>query len=396
MVELTQPAYVTILARNFLPRALALSQSLLEHGDGRPLNVFLTDATPETELPEVEGVRWMYPAMLDAGERAILELAASYDLVEFATAVKPLVLRSLLEEHEQVAYLDPDTYAVSRMAELSPALDAGAGLVLTPHYLHPVPPQSEFSEGHLLHAGVYNLGFCAVDRRASDFLDWWWGHLRYECIHDPMDGLFVDQKWVDVGGVLFGGRRLEHHGYNVSFVNLHERPVGRDADGYVIEGTGDRLRLYHFHAFDPKQPEALTTRVALADPAASPEALQVLAREYAAVVLEKDALLGPQPHYVYDHDTEGERIPRRLRRAYLAATRAEPGAVPSPFVAVEAAVWKRWRRRARRVVRRQIVSNIAKGVRLALPEEYVNLKRRYPRLMSRLGGRVVERTGMWK
>ena len=121
----------------------------------------------------------MHPGMLDLAERTVLELAMSYDLVEFATAVKPLVLRSLLAEHEQVAYLDPDTYVVAPMEELCPALDASAGgIVLTPHYLRPVPPGSQFSEGHLLHVGAYNLGFCAVDRRAGEFLDWWWEHLR--------------------------------------------------------------------------------------------------------------------------------------------------------------------------------------------------------------------------
>jgi hypothetical protein len=37
----------------------------------------------------------------------------SYDLVEFATAVKPLLLTALLERTEQVFYLDPDTYVTS-------------------------------------------------------------------------------------------------------------------------------------------------------------------------------------------------------------------------------------------------------------------------------------------
>src|SRR3954453_19355754 len=146
-----QPAYFTILARNYLPAALALGESLRTHGDGTALAVLLIDATDETELPVIPGVRWMHPGMLDLDQRTMLELAMSYDLVEFATAVKPLVFQALLREHEQVAYLDPDTYAVSPMEEISPALDAsGGGIVLTPHYLHPVPEGSPFTEGHLL------------------------------------------------------------------------------------------------------------------------------------------------------------------------------------------------------------------------------------------------------
>jgi hypothetical protein len=136
---LAEPAYCTILARNYLPSALALGESLLVHGDGVPLTVVLIDATDETDLPDLPGVRWMHPDMLDLDERAVHELAMSYNLVEFATAVKPLVLQKLLAEHEQAAYLDPDTYVVSPMEELAPALDAGEGIVLTPHYLEPVP-----------------------------------------------------------------------------------------------------------------------------------------------------------------------------------------------------------------------------------------------------------------
>jgi hypothetical protein len=392
---MTQPAYCTILARNYLPAALALSQSLREHGDGVPLTVFLTDATAETKLPELEGVRWMHPGLLDLPKRAVHELAMGYDLVEFATAVKPLVLQALLREHDRVAYLDPDTYVVSPMEELSPALDASAGIVLTPHYLDPVPPGSEFTEGHLLHVGSYNLGFCAVDRRAGEFLDWWWGHLRDECLHDPIAGLFVDQKWVDLGSVLFGATGLRHRGYNVSFVNLHERPIAHDDDGYRIAGADDRLRLYHFHAFDPRRPKDLTTRFSLSDGHADQEALQTLAREYATVVLERERELGPQPDYLYATDSTGRRIPRRLRHAYRVAALAEPGMLPSPFVPEEAAAYERWRRGARGLVGRLILSDVAKGIRCAVPEEYGNLKRRLPGVTSRLREHFVEKTGMW-
>ncbi len=52
---MTTPAYCTILARNYLPSALTLSDSLRRHGSEFPLAVFLTDATPETELPEITG-----------------------------------------------------------------------------------------------------------------------------------------------------------------------------------------------------------------------------------------------------------------------------------------------------------------------------------------------------
>lgn len=391
-------AYCTILARNYLPGALALADSLRRHGSEQPLHVFLIDVGPDERLPEIEGVRWMSPWSLDLDERTVLELAMSYELVEFATAVKPMLLLKLLEQYERVAYLDPDTYQVSDMDELAPALDDGAGIVLTPHYLRPVPPGGAFTEGGLLVVGVYNLGFCAVDRKAQDFLHWWWGHLRRECIHDPLAGLFVDQKWVDIGSVLFGATSLQHYGYNVGVGNLHERPIARDADGYHIASSGDRLRLFHFHAFDPEQPEALYTRarttrhVELSDS----EALGDLSREYAAAVLEKRALLGPQPGYPYNADSRGRPITRRTRHAYrVAAAGADGVALPSPFIAAEADAYDRWRRSARGLSTRLVLSDLAKGIRCALPEEYGILRRKLPGLTRRLRERYVEDSGMW-
>lgn len=392
------PAHVTILARNYLPRALMLADSLREHGSEHPLVIFLTDARPETELPEVEGVRWMRPADLDQlSERAVLDLAMSYDLVEFATAVKPLVLQVLLREFEQVIYLDPDTYVTSPMAELGPALDASTGVVLTPHYLEPVPPGSSFSEGHLLHVGVFNLGFCAVDRKGAGFLDWWWGHLQSECLHGPLDGLFTDQKWVDLGAVLFGATALRHYGYNVSVANLHERPIERDAEGYYVASSGDRLRLMHFHAFDPQRPDDLYGRVSSKSngAGAGTEALGELARDYAAKLIGKQQEIGQQPDYVYWTDTTGRRISRHMRHAYRQAVLESPGSLPSPFVAAEAEDYERWRRSARKTAGRLVLSDLAKGVRCALPDEYDALKKRFPGLARSLRGRYVDDKGMW-
>ncbi|MDT4976337.1 MAG: hypothetical protein QOG98_2095 [Pseudonocardiales bacterium] len=394
---MTAPAFCTILARNYLSKALTLSDSLRRHGSDTPLVVFLTDATAETELPEITGVRWMHPGSLDLPERTMLDLAMSYDLVEFATALKPLVLQSLLEEYEQVAYLDPDTYVTSPMLELGPALDAGAGIVLTPHFLEPTPAGQQFSEGHLLNVGVYNLGFCAVNRNAKEFLTWWWGHLSTECLHDPIAGLFVDQKWVDLGSVLFGATSLRHYGYNVGVGNLHERTVSRDADGYCIATTGDRLRLFHFHAFDPSRPDELSTRFtgSTAHLRADNAAVDDLCREYAAAVIANTERIGPQPDYIYGSDTTGRRITRRMRHAHRVAVLAEPGQVPSPFVADEAAEYEQWRRRSWRLAGRLMLSDVAKGVRCALPEEYESIKRRLPGLTRSLRGRYIEKSGKW-
>jgi hypothetical protein len=392
--------YCTILARNYLAKALALGESLRAHHPGSELVILLIDHRSDDELPSVDagaGAMLVSTAALGLPERTVLELAASYDLVEFATSIKPALFKRLLKSSDQVVYLDPDTYVTSPMAELTPALQASeGGIVLTPHFLEPVPPGLVFTEGHLLNVGVYNLGFCAVDRRSIEFLDWWWGHLQAECLHDPLAGLFVDQKWVDIGSTLFSASALRHYGYNVGIANLHERPVARDSDGYVISSSGDRLRLFHFHAFDSSSPHELTTRLdgSSAHLRAESEALDALCVEYAEILVAKERLLGEAPAYPYWNDTRGRPVSRHTRRVYR-QQRLAGVALPSPYVSTEADAYDEWRRSARRQVARGLLGDAAKSIRLALPDEYARVKDRFPRLTQGFRARFVARGGIW-
>ena len=166
--------------------------------------------------------------------------------------------------------------------------------------------------------GVNNLGFCAVDRRALPALDWWWSHLGTECLYDPLAGLFVDQKWMDIGSSHFQAASFRHAGYNVSVANLWERPLELDDAGYRIASTGERLRLFHFHAFDSSAPEKLSLRAqdSYAHLVQDDSVLLQLCKEYAAVLTSFEERLPPAPPYPYAKDTRGRTISRQLRRAY--------------------------------------------------------------------------------
>jgi hypothetical protein len=394
----TEVAYCTIIARNYLPKALALAESLRRHMDGAVLDILVTDADEQSSMVEFEGVRYLTTADLEIPARQLLELAAMYDVVEFATAVKPLLLTKLLSTYAQVSYLDPDTYVVSPMTELSPAIAASAnGLLLTPHFLDPSPPgQEHFSESHLLYVGVYNLGFCAVDRRALPFLQWWWGHLSTECVHDVLAGLFVDQKWVDIGSVLFGGSSFRHYGYNVSIANLHERAIQQDDMGYVVGAGPDRLRLFHFHAFDADKPEQLSARFSY-EADADAAAVTSLSYEYSRAVVSKRSLTGAPPPYRFGTDTTGRRISRRIRGAYRAGVLSgAAGQLPSPFVSSEAPAYEAWRRGAWKLVTRQLVGDAIKSARCVLPEEYGVLKDKFPKAAKAVSARYVPKTGIWR
>ncbi len=105
----------------------------------------------------------------------IRRLAGIYNVTELSTAVKPLLLRRLLDDGAgEVIYLDPDirVYGV-----LSDVVDLARRheIVLTPHTMRPFPVDGrEVDARFILSAGVYNLGFIAVGAAARPFLEWWW------------------------------------------------------------------------------------------------------------------------------------------------------------------------------------------------------------------------------
>jgi hypothetical protein len=392
------PTYCTILSTNYLPKALSLAESLRRHEGGAILRILLIDVAAHDQLPELAGVECLSTASLGLSRRSVRELVMSYDLVEFATAVKPLLLQTLLTESEQVVYLDPDTYLTAPMVELPGALATSTGgILLTPHFLGPPPPGADHSDGHLLLVGVNNLGFCAVDRRALPALEWWWSHLSTECLYDPLAGLFVDQKWMDIGSSHFQAASFRHAGYNVSVANLWERPLALDDDGYRIDSTGERLRLFHFHAFDSSAPEKLSLRAqeSYAHLVQDDSVLLQLCKEYAAVLTSYEEALPAAPPYPYATDTRGRTISRQLRRAYGRERQRSASPLPSPFEPSEAVAYERWRRRAWVAVGRGLAQEGAKCARIVLPEEYDRVKKRFPRLAGTLHSRFAGGSGSW-
>jgi hypothetical protein len=184
-------------------------------------------------------------------------MAAIYDVVELATAVKPTLLRHLLAEGgEPVAYLDPDIIVFRPLDEIE-RLAREDDIVLTPHTSVPLP-----DDGHLpgevafLEAGVFNLGFVAVGAGAVPFLDWWAERLSRRCLVATHQHLFVDQKWIDLVPCYFRHHVLRDPAVNVAYWNLPVRTLERRDDGWVVDGKP--LVFFHFSGYDPAKPHLLS------------------------------------------------------------------------------------------------------------------------------------------
>lgn len=387
--------YCSIVAQNYLPQALALYASIREVEPERVFVILVIDGNrSDLELGRPM-LRVLGTDALGLSDRELLDLATIYDVVEWSTAVKPVLLKFLLLEFEQVVYLDPDTYVVSPLVELETLIDQHH-VVLTPHLLEPITPGASFtSEVNSLTVGVHNLGFCAVGRGAVPFLDWWWSHLERECLIYPLLGLFVDQKWTDVGAVIFDAHSLRHYGYNIGHWNLHERPFSNEDAGLTMTSTSEPLRLFHFSGFDPRDPGAISVRqnVSLRNSGLGSDALDSLSREYAARVLDAEAVLGEKPRYGYERDTSGKRLSKRVRRTFrkdlLAEDRPTP---PSPFVDSERRAFARWRRESTGRLLSGAAADAAIAMKYAFPDSYGRLKSTLPQQFGWLRGALLKQS----
>lgn len=321
----------TIVARNYLAQASVLANSFLEqHPGSRFVTLVLDETEPRSEARY--DVVTPYDIGLDRSE--VHRMAAIYDIKEFATAVKPALLRTLLADGE-VAYFDPD------IEFFAPLLDVAKrarkyGIVLTPHTMSPLPRDGCLpDERMLLQAGIYNLGFIGVGAKALPFLDWWAERLARDCIVAVEQALFVDQRWIDFVPALYDHFILRDHGSNVAYWNLHERALTWTGEGYEVNGVP--LRFFHFSGFSPLRPDVVSShmgdrpRIRLDR---RPD-LRRIFTAYAEKLLDAGFAESGRLPYRFDFTTDGTPIDRSMRRLFrdrlIVAERSGTTEPPNPF-----------------------------------------------------------------
>ena len=242
----------TIIAKNYIAHARVLAQSYKEHHPEGTCHVLVIDDSEGYIDASSEPFELVTPAQLDIDDYE--HMAAIYDVLELSTAVKPWLLRYLLDGRslERVAYLDPDIRVYDRLDEIE-RLTGEHGLVLIPHITTPLPRDGKRpSEADILISGTYNLGFISLERGSAtdDLLDWWSERLKTDCVVAPDAGYFVDQRWMDfVHGVTPDFYVLRDPSYNVAYWNLHGRELTYHKGRYYVDGRP--LRFFHFSGFDP-------------------------------------------------------------------------------------------------------------------------------------------------
>jgi glycosyltransferase involved in cell wall biosynthesis/2-polyprenyl-3-methyl-5-hydroxy-6-metoxy-1,4-benzoquinol methylase len=303
----------TIIARNYLAQARVLARSFKQvHPDGNCTVLVIDDPAgyidPAAEQFELVTIH-------DIGLPDAERMAAFYDVMELSTAVKPWLLRTLLGRDgvDSVSYLDPDIQVFSSLAKIEEEA-VRHGIVLTPHFTEPLPRDGRKpSEEDILISGTYNLGFIGLGagETAEALLDWWSERLENECLNDPANGHFVDQRWIDLAPSFWPDLfLLRETSYNIAYWNLPTRNLESDGDGYRVDG--EPLRFFHFSGYDPRRPRDLSkhqNRVKLGgDPA-----LRRICDSYGALLKEAGYEETAKWPYGWDSTANGLKIDRIAR-----------------------------------------------------------------------------------
>lgn len=187
-------------------------------------------------------------------------VAFKYNIIELNTALKPSFMKFLHRERNvgKLLYFDPDISIFAPLAPIFEELDRHFAL-LTPHVLSPGTGEAILPDSAFLKFGVFNLGFIGFrfSEETLGLLNWW----ETQCLSfghfEPWEGIFVDQKWMNLIPCFFEGLKIIRlPGCNMAYWNLHERALSKTTRGWIVNSSSP-LFFFHFSGLDMSDTEKI-------------------------------------------------------------------------------------------------------------------------------------------
>ncbi len=318
----------TSAAFNYIPKVRILFDSLKKWHPEWVLHLVLADDVPADTDLSGEPFDHVMP-IADLGIPDWNSWAFCHDIVELSTAIKPFMLLHLLsrDDVDKVIYMDPDTVAFSRLDDIIEAIDHG-NMVLIPHQTDPELSLDAVRDNEIssLKHGVFNLGFLGVNATPEGrrFAEWWANRIYHFCVNSIPNGLFTDQKWIDLVPAFFSDvvvMRSPRH--NVATWNLTTRTLSFYEGSYKVNDVP--LGFYHFTGFDSGSHKLMAVKHMSGN-----AALEQLLQWYSE--LNDETMRDPlaRKPWAFGVFTNGEKIIKQQRLVYR--LRADlRSAFPDPF-----------------------------------------------------------------
>lgn len=305
----------TSAACNYLPKVRVLIESIRKFHPEWVIHLALADRLPEGVALSDELFDEIHP-LESLGISNWLGWAFCHSIVELSTAIKPFLMARLLarEDCAGVIYLDPDTVLFSRLDDVVEAI-SHSNIALTPHLTVPGESMASVMDNEIssLKRGIYNLGFIAVAATniGREFAQWWSERLYYFCRAEIHNGLFTDQRWIDLVPAFFEGVYiLRTSRLNVAPWNISARQLSGQLPGAIMV-DGQPLGFYHFTGFDSGAHNVMVHKHA-----SEQRAVHELVRWYADTisVLAREPL--SQVAWAFSRFDDGDVIPKAARLVY--------------------------------------------------------------------------------
>lgn len=302
----------TIIARRELARARTLAESLQRYDPNLMGVALVLDASNE-DIEQVESFELLRPE--DLMIEGFPQLAATLELNELREAMKPPLMRQMLEHSSSgaILYIDADSYVCGSLEDLE-RLAIEHGLLVWTRVDAPLPSDGRRpNEADLRGWGLYDPGLFAIGAAHDHggLLDWWGDRAREGADHaagaPPIERLTTIAR---------SHHEIQDPALGASFWNLHGRSVAQAGDDVLLDGAP--LRLFRLIDFDPENPSLLSDkqdRIRVSDD----PPLERLLCDYAERLMANGESLAREVPYAWGALPDGTRLDRRLRDMYALA-----------------------------------------------------------------------------
>lgn len=240
-------AYCTLFDQNYLPRGLAMYDSLRKVSSDFHLYVVAFDELSHATLRDLKLPNLTSIPLSEFEDEALLAVKNTRSSAEYCWTSTPSVIRHCIHRYNLAActYLDADLWFFSDPEPIFREIGT-ASVCITEH---------GFSEGYLGYRaqGIYCVQFMFFrnDDDGMKVLNWWRDQCLNWCFNRLEDGRFGDQKYLDDWTTRFSGvHSVKNIGAGIAPWNVARFHFSHDSGGRIIANEGTTrapIVFYHFH-----------------------------------------------------------------------------------------------------------------------------------------------------